>query len=403
MNFRLNILVLIFSPMLLSAATFPAAGTDGPSQRAYQIAVMSQIVDPVLVAGSNGLLTPGNIPGPKRSSAPLEALARTVVGIAPWLELGSGENEEGKLRAHYTALALTSIQHTVDPASPSFVNLKNGQTLVDTAFLAQGLLRAPKQLWGGLDNKTRARIIEVFKSTRVIKAPDNNWLLFSAMIETSLLEFTGECEMAPIEKAVSKHLEWYKGDGTYGDGKDFHWDYYNSYVIQPMLLEILEVLAKKKLPLEKYYPATLKRFQRYAVIQERMISPEGTYPIIGRSSTYRFGALQVLSLAALRNELPEELSRGGVRAALNAVIHRMIEAPGTFDEKGWLNVGVVGKQPSMADNYISTGSLYLLTTGLLQLGLPANDPFWTEPSKPWTQQKIWNGDDLPGDHCLIDK
>jgi len=28
-----------------------------------------------------------------------------------------------------------------------------------------------------------------------------------------------------------RHESWYKGDGAYGDGSDFHWDYYNSYVI----------------------------------------------------------------------------------------------------------------------------------------------------------------------------
>jgi len=202
---------------------------------------------------------------------------------------------------------------------------------------------------------------------------------------------------------VRKHWEWYKGDGTYGDGSDFHWDYYNSYVIQPMLLEILKIAAEKKLPLEKYYPAALTRFRRYAAVQERMISPEGAYPVIGRSSTYRFGAFQVLSLAALRHELPAGLVPGGVRPALNAVIHRMIEAPGTFDAQGWLTIGVAGHQPSMAENYIDTGSLYLLTTGLLQLGLPADDPFWTEPTQPWTQQKIWNGEDMPADHCLMSK
>ena len=24
--------------------------------------------------------------------------------------------------------------------------------------------------------------------------------------------------------------QWYKGDGVYGDGAMFHWDYYNSFV-----------------------------------------------------------------------------------------------------------------------------------------------------------------------------
>jgi hypothetical protein len=397
----------VFGTVLSASATLPAPGTDGPSQRAYQVAVMCRIVDPVLLAGSEGRLTPGNIPRPSDGSSPLQALGRTVAGIAPWLELGPGEDAEGRLRAHYIALTLASLRHAVDPASPGYLSslayfqehgfYRQGQVLVDAAYLAYGLLRAPEQLWGGLDSKARAQVIEALKTTRTIKAQENNWLLFSAMVEAMLLEFTGECDMAPIEKAVNKHWEWYVGDGTYGDGPHFRWDYYNSYVIQPMLVDVLRILAEKKLPLGRYYPEALKRFQRYAQVQEMMISPEGTYPVIGRSSTYRFSAFQVLSLAALRHELPAGLAPGGVRSALNAVIHRIIEAPGTFDAQGWLTIGTVGHQPAKGEKYVKTGSLYMLTMGLLHLGLPADDPFWTEPTQPWTQQKIWSGENVPGD------
>ena len=46
--------------------------------------------------------------------------------------------------------------------------------------------------------------------------------------------------------------------------------------------------------------------------------------------------------------------------------------------RGWLQLGAVGHQPLQAEGYISTGSLYLCAVGLLHLGLPADDPFWTE-------------------------
>ena len=44
--------------------------------------------------------------------------------------------------------------------------------------------------------------------------------------------------------SLRQHDEWYKGDGMYGDGPQFHWDYYNSYVIQPMLLNVLDTISK---------------------------------------------------------------------------------------------------------------------------------------------------------------
>jgi hypothetical protein len=389
----------------LLATPLPPPGADGASQRAYQVAVLVRIIDPVLRTGSEGTLRqklPNQVPD-REAYAGLESLGRTLSGCAPWLELGPGDDDEGRLRARYGSLAVRALAQAVDPKSPAHLNFSQGaQPLVDTAFLAQALLRAPRQLWGKLSETERANLVAALKATRSIKPYESNWLLFSAMVEAALLEFTGDCDLTPIEKAVTKHAQWYLGDGTYGDGPHLHWDYYNSFVIHPMLWEILEVCGRHQVRLALDLATEQTRAQRYAVVQERQISPEGSYPVIGRSSVYRFGAFQVLALTALRHQLPAELHPAAVRAGLNAVIHRVIEAPGTFDKEGWLSIGVIGHQPKSAEGYISTGSLYLCTEGLLQLGLPADDPFWTAPGEPWTQQRLWSGEDLPGDHALKD-
>ena len=172
------------------------------------------------------------------------------------------------------------------------------------------------------------------KSSRVITPGYSNWLLFSAMVEAFLL-FAGEQhDELRMDLAIRKHMEWYKGDGMYGDGPDFHWDYYNSYVIQPMLLDILGELMKHSTKYEKTVDTVIKRAQRYACIQERLISPEGTFPAIGRSLPYRFGAFQLLAQMALQHRLSDELNPAQVRSALSAVIQRMAEAPGVFDSNG---------------------------------------------------------------------
>ncbi len=375
--------------------------------RVYTVEVLSRIATPVLTAMSEGRLR-ATMPveaisdvADRANYTHLEALGRLLCGMAPWLELGPDGTEEGKRRESLSGLAHKAIAHGVDPQSPDYLNFNRGaQPLVDTAFLAHALLRSPRQLWGNLDEETRSRVEAAFKLTRVIVPGENNWLLFSAMVETALWKYTGECEMGPITRAVEKHLEWYKGDGTYGDGPQLHWDYYNSFVIQPMLLDVLRVCVEKKHALGEYYPLILERARRYAAVQERMISPEATFPIIGRSSCYRFGAFQLLSQMALEHQLPEGVSPAAVRSGLTAVVKRMIEAPGTFDEKGWLRLGAVGHQPLQAEGYISTGSLYLCAMGLLHLGLPASDPFWTEPNQPWTQKRLWVGENLPADHAI---
>lgn len=408
MHSHCRLACLLFLSAVSSACLASGPATDGTSsagrsERAYEVALLVRLAEPVLTAGSEGALKERvpKIEGARSQYAPLEALARTLVGIAPWLELGPGDDEEGRLRARYIGLATKAISLAVDPRSPGYLNFsEGGQPLVDTAFLALALLRAPRQLWGNLDAPTRANLVAALKGTRSIKPNESNWLLFSATVEAALLEFTGECERAPLEYAVKKHLEWYAGDGAYGDGPRFHWDYYNSFVIHPLLLEVLAVCERRKLDQGRHYALERTRAQRYAEVLERLISPEGTYPVIGRSSAYRFGAFHALSLLALRRELPPTIAPAAVRSALGAVLRRMAEAPGTFDAGGWLRVGAVGAQPQIAEAYINTGSLYLCTVGLLQLGLPADDPFWTAPDAAWTQKRIWSGEPAMPDHAL---
>ena len=401
--FAISLIVLLFS-LVASAQNTDRAARDGAADRAYSVQVLTRIADPVLIAlNENKLKQAMPVEGGADRAAytHLEALGRLLAGMAPWLELGPDDSAEGRLRARYIRLAVTGISHGVDPASPDYMNFNKGQQpVVDAAFLALALLRAPKQLWGNLSQKDQANMIAALKSTRVIHPSENNWLLFSAIIEAALWKFTGECEMQPIENAVNKHMAWYKGDGVYGDGEQFHWDYYNSYVIHPMLLEVLEVCKGKQYPLGRFYDVELERMRRYAVIEERLIAPDATFPVTGRSSAYRFGAFQVLSEMALLHQLPASLHAGSVRSALTAVARKMIEAPGTFDSNGWLRIGAVGHQPSIGEGYISTGSLYLCTVGLLHLGLPPNDPFWTSPAEPWTQKRIWAGEDVPADHAI---
>ncbi|QOD60690.1 DUF2264 domain-containing protein [Polaribacter haliotis] len=323
----------------------------------------------------------------------LEGFGRLMAGIAPWLELGVDNTIEGQLRKKYLDYSHKAIYNAVNPESEDYMNFSKGkQPLVDAAFLAQAFLRAPEQLWNNLPKTTKQLVIDAFKKTFTISdIPYSNWLLFSGTIEAFLIKNSDYNDFTRIEFALRKHFEWYVGDGLYSDGKYYHWDYYNSFVIHPMLLDILDVLKTTNHRLKSMSDVTLKRAQRYGIILERQISPEGTFPVVGRSSIYRFGAFQVLAQLALMEKLPKELSNGQVRAGLTAVMKRLHQAKGTYDDNGWLKIGVVGSQPKMAESYICTGSLYLTSLGFLPLGLPSNHPFWTSEPKEWTMVKIWGG------------
>jgi hypothetical protein len=315
--------------------------------------------------------------------------------------LGPDDSKEGKLRQKYILLAQQSLAQAVNPSSADYMNFtKGGQPLVDAAFLAHALLRAPNQLWNKLGSDTQKNLITALVSTRVIKPGYNNWLLFSAMVEAALLKFSGHWDAMRVDYALRQHMAWYKGDGMYGDGPDFHFDYYNSYVIQPMLLDILATMQENGQGNKEMYELVFKRAQRYAAIQERLISPEGTFPPTGRSLAYRFGAFQLLAQIAFMKALPAEISPAQVRSALTAVIRKCIEAPDTFDKQGWLRIGLYGNQPGIGEGYISTGSLYLCTAGMLPLGLKSEDEFWTSPAADWTARKVWKGEDIQTDKAL---
>ncbi|WP_245751217.1 DUF2264 domain-containing protein [Parafilimonas terrae] len=386
------------------AATTYCQTNEGQQERAYLIKTMTAIANPVLNALSKNELKkkmPVEAKADDRQNYTyLEAFGRLLSGMAPWLELGADSTEEGRLRAKYIQLAEICLDNATNPSSPDYMNFNKGsQPLVDAAFLAEALLRAPQQLWQPLSDKTKQNIIQALQSSRVIKPYESNWLLFSAMIEAALLKLDGHCDTSRIIYAVNKHEEWYKGDGTYGDGPNFHWDYYNSFVIQPMLIEVLDVLQSKDTAWNNLYNTAIKRAQRYAAVQERLISPEATYPPIGRSLAYRFGAFHLLSKMALMEKLPAYITPQQVRAALYNVVKKQVSMPGTFDNNGWLQIGIAGHQPGIGEGYISTGSLYLCSEAFLILGLPSSHHFWNGDDEDWTSKKIWKGVDVQTDHA----
>lgn len=376
----------------------------GIKDRKYWLENMIKIANPVLRNLANEQLKEKM---PVESSAEgreafthLEAFGRLVCGMAPWIETGPKEGEEGELRATYADFIRKGIQVATDPNSPDYMNFTEGhQPIVDAAFLAHAILRAPHELFEKLEPTVKEQLIKAFKQTRTRKPYFNNWLLFSAMIETALYLCGEDWDPMRIDYAIKQHEQWYLGDGVYSDGVDFRADYYNSFVIQPMLVDIINTMADVSYDWEALKEKINQRARRYATLLERSISPEGTFPVIGRSLAYRFGAFQHLAQMALQKNLEENIHPAQVRAALTAVMKRMLTAEGTFDEEGWLTIGLAGHQPEIGEGYISTGSLYLCATVFLPLGLLETDPFW-QGEKDWTAKKAWSGQRISIDSSL---
>lgn len=412
---RLNYALLLIIILLIPAGSITAKKKTKTEKTDREIwcDVAYRMAAPVLSNMSEGLLKQNMLvelsptwDGRNKDVTYMECFGRLMAGLAPWLALPDDDSAEGAQRKQLREWALKSYAQAVDPSAPDYLLWRQeGQTLVDAAYIAESFLRGYDALWLPLDSVTKQRYITEFTQLRRVDPPYSNWLLFSATVESFLRKAGAPCDNYRISSSLRKIEEWYIGDGWYSDGPHFAFDYYNSYVIHPMYIEALEVFTEagkhKKIwnmPDCDYHKA-IERAQRFGMILERMISPEGTLPVFGRSITYRTGSLQTLALISWRGWLPKELSNGQVRSGMTAVIKRMFGDNRNFNAGGFLTLGFNGSQPEISDYYTNNGSLYMASLALLPLGLPADSAFWTDAPQPWTSKKAWEGEDFPRDHA----
>ena len=395
-----TLLIVLFTIPALSFAQRNSRKDEAKptSDRAYWVDMLYRIAQPVLSQMAEGKLQQNMTlelspiwDGRDTRVAYLETFGRLMAGVAPWLNLPDDNSEEGRKRAQIRKWALKSYANGVDPESPDYLHWNiHSQNLVDAAYLAESFLRCPS-LWQSLDATSQQRYVKEFKSLRTILTPYNNWLLFRAMVEAFLLNVGEEADGYALGVATRKISDWYLSDGFYSDGPEFSLDYYNSYVIHPMFIEVLEVMEPKGLYAPVKKELALRRMQRFNQLIERLISPEGTFPAIGRSATYRMGAFQSLAMSAWKYGLPEGMTNGQVRHALTTVMKNMFGVEGNFNKEGFLQLGFAGHQPDLADYYTNNGSLYMTSLVFLPLGLPESHPFWSDPAEDWTSRKAWSG------------
>jgi hypothetical protein len=402
----LYLLVLIASPVLSQAKKNAVKNDD----RKFWLAQLDKIARPVMLNLANDQLKASmpvelsmyaspNDTAMRRRVATLEAFARTFCGIAPWLNLEGGSAEEVALRKQYREWTLKAVSNAVNPAAKDYMEFTTGQSLVDASFIAIGFVRCP-WAWEQLSETTKTQVVQAFKQTSKITPPFNNWLLFVGMIEAFYCKYNLPWDPVRVEFSIRQLEQWYVGDGIYKDGETYRWDYYNSFVIHPYLAQIVKIVGNPNGKYKEFVEKLKKRNERYAIIQERLINADGSFPATGRSIVYRGAAFHHLADMALRETLPQELHPAQVRGALTAVLKKTLENPSTFNKGGWLTIGLYGAQPKLSDSYNNTGSLYLATAILLPLGLPGTNAFWSEPAKDWTSKKIWSGEDVKGDHAL---
>jgi hypothetical protein len=129
---------------------------------------MIKISEPVLRYGSEKRLKSmlplkhDNLEGTlnQESVSHFEALARTLAGIAPWLELDQLPEPEINLQARLRNLARMALESIFDTNSVDYVDFKTAkQELVEAAHLVLAFTRAPNQLWELLSDELKHKVI----------------------------------------------------------------------------------------------------------------------------------------------------------------------------------------------------------------------------------------------------
>ena len=365
--------------------------------RASCVALLNKIAKPVLSSLAERTLHI-QFPSEGKPFACIEAFARTLLGVSAFVE---GNVEEASSLA---ALALEAIDAATDPSSPDYMPFATPhQSLVEAGLISLALLHAPTSLWAKLPARVQHNVHNALSLTRSIPLRENNWVLFGCIVEAFMLKNNFPINEKRLNIGLERMQKWYLGDGTYGDGPNLHCDYYNSFIIHPMLNMILTVLMSNpkysgNAQLQLFQQQEQKRLTRYVEIQERMIAPDGTFVALGRSLTYRCGAFHALAHASLKRMLPSNIPPQQAKLALTRTIKRtLLGSPSVFCEHGFLMIGLSGQQPKLAENYINRGSVYMCCVAFLPLGLSAQDPFWQETidneSVKTSWEKAWSGED----------
>src|SRR5215208_5458456 len=114
------------------AAAAQASDASTAPDRVVWLRMVDKVARPVLTAFAKRQLKATMPVEGKTADRPeythLEALGRTLTGIAPWLELRHAADDP--LRSELAGLARAAIDSATDPGSPDYCNFDRGSQIV---------------------------------------------------------------------------------------------------------------------------------------------------------------------------------------------------------------------------------------------------------------------------------
>ncbi|GLZ77779.1 hypothetical protein Afil01_25860 [Actinorhabdospora filicis] len=250
------------------------------------------------------------------------------------------------------------------------------QPIVEAAGIAYALHISRAQIWDRLKPAERDQIADWLSHHARRIAWANNWLLFTAVIEAFLASAGYDTSAYDGRANVRRVESWYTGQGWYTDGSRRNFDYYNAWVIHPLLWAIHDMLPARDPDAAWLWE---NRLGRYLESYGHLFGGNGSPLIQGRSIIYRTATLAPIWLGQLTGRTP--LSPGASRRLASGTLKHFVDHGVGVD--GPLSLGWHADQYlDVTQPYSGPGSPYWAGIGFHGLALPADHPVWTAVEEP---------------------
>lgn len=322
-----------------------------------------------------------------------EALERTWIAVIFYTYATGRDSLPGRTES-LSAPFLRAVTRGTDPDDDAYWGDPQENDQVGS-ILALAALLHPSLFWDPLGARAQQRLLAYLGKQVRVPCYNNNHHYFH-MLPVPLLEQHGkDAHREHLTRMYERLMGWYRGEGWFLDGSNGGLDNYNPWGFQLYNQALYRFDAGWREQFGASIRATTGHFLRGL---PWMHDRRGAPIPLGRSLTYRFGAMAAVGWAVANDLCP--LSPGQARRLASGTLKSFWEK-GCVGANGLLNLGYYGDNSVVGENYTSPGSAYWACQAFSCLLVPESHPFWTAREEPIPADGVGGRRAVPGAQCSI--
>ncbi|MGH2765757.1 MAG: DUF2264 domain-containing protein [Actinomycetota bacterium] len=310
-------------------------------------------------------------PGGRRSSRgsdleSLEGFARTFLLAA--FRLRGADGTVPRLADLFSRGLSAGCDSRSGEAWPRLEDYSQG--MVEAASIAIALHESRPWIWDRLGQSSQEHVVDWLSTFHGKRTPDNNWHWFRVIVSTFLKSIGASHE--PIDSALDRIEDFYRGDGWYSDGPGESYDHYVGWAFHFYALMWVRMDGFRSDPerAELYKERARQFLQQYV----HLFASDGAPLYQGRSLIYRFATVAPFWAGALLGASP--LEPGRTRRLASGVLRYFLDRGAVRD--GLLTMGWHSEFLPMAQHYSGSASPYWASKAFTGLLLPRDHSVWTD-------------------------